>query len=184
MAKNGSPTIIEPTTSSGSPLPSMPSLSPHTSSSSDSLESSRPNSQGSSVTSRSVSPSSIPKSVPVVDVDELIELPALPSSQPRPENTSASHSRRQRSPPRSVQSAPAGSPGTSRENKTPWLHRLGSLIPGRNRFANAVGVISLGLTLIGFIFFEERTYKLEILAALNEAIGTCGQLNSVSSSIL
>lgn len=179
MAMNGSP---KPTISSDIPLPSIPGLSPHPSSSSDSFDSSRPNSQGSSATSRSVSPSPIPKSVLSIDSHKSIELSALHSSSTPPENTPADQTRRQEDPQRSVQPAPAVRPDTN--NGILWLHRLRSLIPRRNWFANAVGVVSLGLTLIGMIIFENRTYKVTVVSALNEALGTCGQLNSVSSSIL
>ena len=182
MAMKGSPTIIEPTTSSNSPLPSIPSLSPNPSSSSESFDSSRPNSQGSSATSRSVSPSPIPKNVLAIDSQESIELPALPSNPPLPKNTSASQIHCQDDPPRSVPPAPAASP---RNNQgASWFSRFGSLIPRRNWFANALGTVGLGLTVIGMIVFGERTYKLAVWSAWNDALDTCGQLNSVSSSIL
>ena len=184
MAMNGSPTINEPPTSYDGPLPSISSLSPHPSSSSDSFDSSRPTSQGSSATSRSVSPSplSIPKSVPVIDNEESVELPALPSNPPLPENTSASQSHQQNDPPRSVPPASAVSPRVKHE--AAWLSRLRSLIPRKGWVGNALGIMSLGLTLIGMIIFGERTYKLAVWSAWNDALDTCGQLNSVSGSIL
>lgn len=184
MAMNGSPTINEPATSSATPLPSIPSLSPHPSSSSDSFDSSRPNSEVSSATSRSVSPSPSPisKSEPAIDSQGSIELPALPSNPSLLENTPASQSQRQNDPPRSVPPAPALSPRTNHEAS--WLSRLRSLTPRRNWFGNALGTISLGLTLIGMIIFGERTYKLAVWSAWNDALDTCGQLNSVSSFTL
>lgn len=184
MAVNGNPTINGPTTSYDGPSPSIPSLSPHPSSSSNSFDSSRPNSQGSSATSRSVSPSpsSIPKSVPVIDNQESVELPALPPNPPLPENTLASQSRRQNDPPRSV--PPASAVGSRTKHEASWLSRLRSLIPRKSWFGNALGIMSLGLTLIGMIIFGERTYKLAVWSAWNDALDTCGQLNSVSGSIL
>ena len=180
MAMNGSPTIIEPTTSSDSPLPSIASLSPHTSSSSDSLDSSRPSSPGSSATSPSVSPSPIPKSLPAIDSQESIELPALPSnSPPPPDNISASQSHPQNDPPRSIPAARAVSP--KRNNGTSWLSRLGALVHRRSWYSNALGTIGLGLTLFGMIMFGERTYRLAVWSAWNDTLDTCGQLNSVSS---
>lgn len=180
MAMNGSPTIIEPTTSSDSPLPSIPSLSPQPSSSSDSFDSSRPNSERSSATSRSVSPSPIPKSVPAVDSQESFKLSALPSNPAPQDNISASQLHRHNDPPRSVPPAPAATPRTNHEAS--WLSRLVSLIPRRNWFANALGAISLGLTVVGMIIFGERSYKLAVWSAWNDTLGTCGQLNSASIS--
>lgn len=179
---NGSPTSIEPTTSSNSPLPSIPSLSPHTSSSSDSFDSSQPNSHGSSATSRSVSPSPIPKSVPKKDSQESIELPALPSKSPPPplDNVSASQLHFQNNIPRSVPPAPTTSPRT--EHKASWVSHLGFLVPRRHWYANALGTIGLGLTLIGMIIFGLRTYKLAVWSAWDDTLDTCAQLNSVRSS--
>lgn len=176
MEINGSPSIIEPTTSSDGPLPSIPSLSPNPSSSSDSFDSSRPNSQGSSATSRSVSPSPIPKSVPAIDSQDSVEPHALPPNPPLPENKSASQSHRQSHPPRSVPPAPTASPRTDHE--VSWISRLRFLSPRRDWFANALGTISLGLTLIGMVIFGERTYKLAVWSAKNDALDTCGQLDS------
>lgn len=180
MAMNGSPTTTESPISSDSPLPSIPSLSPHTSSSSDSFDSSRPNSQASSATSRSASPSPNPKSVSAIDSHGSIELPVLPSNPPLQENTSANQSHHQNDTPRSIPPSLAASPKTN--HKISWLSRLKSLIPRRNWFANALGAISLGLTLIGMIIFGERTYKLAVWSARNDALDTCGQLNSVSGA--
>ena len=181
MAMNGSPTSIEPTTSSNSPLPSIPSLSPHTSSSSDSFDSSQPNSHGSSATSRSVSPSPILESVHKKDSQESIELPALPSQSPPPlDNASASQSHFQNNIPRSVPPAPATSPRTQRTAS--WLSHLGFLVPRRHWYANALGTIGLGLTLIGMIIFGARTYKLAVWSAWDDTLDTCAQLSSVRSS--
>lgn len=181
MATSGSPTIFEPNTSSDAPLPSIPRLSPQPSSSSDSFDSSQPNSDGSSATSRSVSPTPNPKSVPATDSQEPVELPALPSNPQIPENTLASQSHRQNDPPRSIPPTPAVN--TRINHEASWLSRLGSLVPRKNWFANALGVISLGLTVIGMILFGERTYKLAVWSAWNDALDTCGQLNSTGVTL-
>ena len=172
---DASPTVIEPTTSSDSPLPKIPYLSPHPSSSSDSFDSSRPSSQPSSTTSQSVSPSPIPKSVPVIDAHECTELPALPSTPPLSNNTAARQSQRQSEP---IQPASAVAPRTNYEAS--WVPRLGYLILKKNWFTNTLGALSLGLTLIGMVIFGRIT----ILAAWNDTIATCSQLVSVSRSRL
>ena len=174
MATNGSPTVIEPTTPSVSPLPKVPGLSTNRSSSSGSFDSSRPTSQPSSTTSRSVSPSPLPKSVPAIDSHESIELPALPSIPPLPENILASEPQRRNEPPRSEPPALAVSPGTGSE--ATWLYRLGYLIPTGVYFTNILGALSLGLALIGMIVFG----RLTILTAWNDALANCAQLTSVS----
>lgn len=172
MATDGSPTVIEPTTSPDSPLPKIPGLSPHESSSSDSFDSSRPTSQPSSTTSRSVSLSPIPKSVPAIDSHESIDLPALPSTPTHLENPS----QRQNEPPRSAPPAPAVSPRT--DNEVTLLSRLRYLIPTGTCFANTLGALSFVLALIGMIVFGRIT----ILTAWNDAIANCAQLRSVSRS--
>ena len=179
MAVQDSPTIIEPTTSSGQQLPAIPSLSPHPSSSSDSYDSSRPNSQASSTTSRSSSPSPIPKSSPRIENQESFELPTLPSL-PSPPANSTTETHRQHDTPTSVPPEAVADPSTP--HKVSWRQRIWSLIPRRNWFTNALGIISLGLTLIGMIIFGERTYKFTVWSAWNDALETCAQLVSVSSS--
>ena len=164
MAVNESPTVIEPSQSSKSPLPSIPSLSPNPSSSSDSFDSSRPNSKGSSATSRSVSPSPAPRKVPARDDYESVELPTLPSIRPLPDGTSAGQSPRQESPPRSIPPSPAANPVTNHQ-------------PRRNWFPNTLGSLNFGLTLIGMLIFG----KLAIWTAWNDALTTCSQLQSVSN---
>ena len=175
MAVQDSPNIIEPTTPSGQQLPAIPSLSPHPSSSSDSFDSSRPNSQASSTTSRSPSPSPLSKSSPRIEYQESLKRPPLPS-HPSPPTNSATQTHPQHDAPTSV---PPEDPSTP--HGAPWRHRIWSLIPRRNWFTNALGIISLGLTLIGMIIFGERTYKLAVWSAENDTLDTCGQLNSVSS---
>lgn len=172
MTTNGSPTIKKPATSSAGPLPSIPSLSPDTSSSSDSFDSSRPDS-GSSATSRSVSPSPIPKSVPTTDSHESIELPVLPSTPSIPQTTSASELQRQNDPPRSVQLAPVVSSEPRHEDS--WLSRLGSFVFRRHWFTNTLGSLNLGLALIGMFVL----LKLAIWTAWNDTIAACGQLANV-----
>lgn len=164
MAMDGSPTVIEPTTSPDSPLPKIPGLSPHRSSSSGSFDSSRPTSQPSSTTSRSVSLSPIPKSVPAID--------RQPSTPPHLE----SPPQRQNEPPRSAPPAPAVSPRTDNEVTLP--SRLRYLIPTGICFTNTLGALSLLLALIGMIVFGIIT----LISVWNEAIADCAQLRSVSSS--
>lgn len=172
---DASPTVIEPTTSSNSPLPKIPYLSPQPSSSSGSLDSSRPSSQPSSTTSQSVSPSPIPKSVPAIDTHECIELPALPSNPSLPNNTSAGHSQCQTEP---VQ--PDSAVNTRTNNEASWHRRLGHLIRTGNWLTNTLGALNLALTLVGMIVFGRIT----ILAAWNDMKATCSQLVSVSPSTL
>ena len=179
MTVQDSPTIIEPATSSSPQLPAIPSLSPHPSSSSDSFDSSRPNSQASSTTSRSPSPSPILKSSPRIENQESYELPTLPSHPSLPTN-SATQTHRQHDTPTSVPPEAVADPNAPQE--TSWRHRIWSFIPRRNWFTNALGIISLGLTLIGMIIFGERTYKFTVWSAWNDALETCAQLDSVSSS--
>ena len=173
MAVEDSPTIIGPTTPSGQQLPAIPSLSPHPSSSSDSYDSSRPNSQASSITSRSPSPSPLSKSSPRTEYQESLELPPLPL-HPSPPTNSATQTRPQHDAPTSV--PPEAVTDPSRPHGVSWRHRIWSLVPRRNWFTNALGIISLGLTLIGMIIFGERTYKLAVWSAENDTLGTCGQL--------
>lgn len=180
MTTSDSPIIVEPTISSDAPLPSIPSLSPQPSSSSDSCDSSRPTSGASSATSRSVSPSPIPKSTPAIENQESIELPPLHSNPSSSENTSAGQLHGQGGPPRSVSPGPAVGPGTN--HGASWFSRLCDLARRKKWFANTLGVISLGLTVIGMILFGQRTYRLAVWSAWNDALDTCGQLNSVSSS--
>ena len=177
MTITESPTVIEPTTSSDSPLPKIPDLSPQTSSSSDSLDSSRPYSQASSATSRSASSSPVPKSVPPTDSHESIELSALPSTPPLPEDPSASQSQRQNEPPRSVPPASTVSSGKSHESS--WLSRLAYLVPSGTWFTNVLGVLSLGLALIGMIVFG----RLTIWQAWLDAIAACNSYVDVSHPI-
>lgn len=178
MALNGNPTTTESTSSSNIQLPGIPSLSPNTSSSSDSFDSSRPNSQASSATSRSASPSPIPKSAPAIDSHESLELPGLPSNSSLPESsTAAKQSHRQNVAPRSAPPTLAVSPRAKHEKS--WLSHLRCLIPRKTWFANALGVLSLGLTLIGMIIFELRSYILAVWSARNGALETCAQLKSV-----
>lgn len=172
MAADGSPTVIEPTTSPDGPLPKIPGLSPHRSSSSGSFDSSRPTSQPSSTTSRSVSLSPITKSVPAIDSHESIELPALPSTPPHLENLP----QRQNEPPRSAPLASDVSPRT--DNEVTVLSRLRHLIPTGVGFTNTLGALSFVLALIGMIVFGRIT----IITAWNDAIANCAQLRSVSSS--
>ena len=179
MAVQDSPTIIKPITPSGQQLPAIPSLSPHPSSSSDSFDSSRPTSQASSTTSRSPSPSPILKGSPRIENQESFELPTLPSL-PSPPSNSTTKTHRQHDAPTSVPPETVADPSTSHE--VSWRHRFWSLIPRRNWFTNALGIISLGLTLIGMIIFGERTYKFTVWSAWNDALETCAQLASVSSS--
>ena len=178
MAVEDSPTIIEPTTP-GQQLPAIPSLSPNPSSSSDSFDSSRPISQASSTTSRSPSPSPLSKSSPRIEYQESFDLPTLPS-YPSPPTNSATQTHRQHDTPTSVPPEAISDPSTT--HKVSWGHRIWSLIPRRNWFTNALGIISLGLTLIGMIIFGERTYKLAVWSAYNDTLDTCGQILSVSSS--
>lgn len=172
MAMDGSPTVIEPTTSPDSPLPKIPGLSHHQSSSSGSFDSSRPTSQPSSTTSRSVSLSPIPKSVPATDSHESVELSALPSTPPHLENPP----QRQNEQPRSAPPAPAVSPRT--DNEVTLLSRLRYLIPTGICFTNTLGALSLLLALIGMIVFGRIT----MITALNDAMADCAQLKSVSRS--
>ena len=172
MAMDGSPTVIEPTTSPDSPLPKIPGLSHHQSSSSGSFDSSRPNSQPSSTTSRSVSLSPIAKSVPAIDSHESIELPAWPSTPPHLE----SPPQRQNELPRSAPPAPAVSPRA--DNEVTLVSRLRYLIPTGICFTNTLGVLSLLLALIGMIVFGIIT----LISVWNEAVADCAQLRSVSRS--
>ena len=174
---------MEPSTSTDTPSASNPSLSPHASSSSDSFNSSRPNSQGSSATSRSVSSSPVPKSVPATDSEESFELQALPSIPSLPNNVTASNSSHQNNdPPRSVPPIPAASPGGT-SHEASWTSRLRSLIPTKNWLTNALGAISLGVTLIGLFVYGKRTYKLALWSAEDDARANCIEWNSVSSFI-
>ena len=176
FAMDASPTVIEPTTSSDSPLPQIPYLSPPPRSSPDFFDSSRPSSQPSSTTSQSVSPSPIPRGVPVIDTHECTELPALPSAPTLSNNnTAARQSQRQSEP---IQPASAVTPRTDYEAS--WVPRPGYRIFTGNWFTNTLGALSLGLTLIGMVVFGRIT----ILAAWNDTIATCSQLVSVSRSRL
>ena len=175
MATEGSPIITESTTPTNNPLPKVPSLSPNTSSSPGS---SRPASQASSRTSYSVSSSPIPKSIPTTDSDDSLEIAALPSNPPRPEDTSVSPSQRHDEIPRSV--PPASDATPMRNHEAAWLSRLACLVPTGQWFVNTMGVLTFGLTLIGMIVFG----RLTIWQAWNEAATTCAQFVSVSRSRL
>ena len=175
MATEGSPIVTESTTSTNSPLPKVPSLSPNTSSSPGS---SRPASQASSRTSYSVSSSPIPKSIPTTDSDDSLENPALPPNPPRPEDISVSPSQRHDKIPRSV--TPASDAMPMRNHEASWLSPLARLVPTGQWFVNTMGVLTFGLTLIGMIVFG----RLTIGQAWNEAANACAQFMAVSRSRL
>lgn len=178
---NANPIIVEPAASSGSETPpTLLAPSHYTTSSSNSFDSSRPQSRGSSATSASESRSPATRNV---ESDELPSVrPPTPSEmEPLPLNSTFSPDERPAN--RGIPSTTAPSERaecSSNSNGTPWLSLCHPLFSRRRWLEHALGVFTLVASLVGLLFIGVRTYKLAVISTENSTLDSCTGLIQVS----
>ena len=158
---DSNPIIVEPTASPGSGTrPPLLTPSLYASSSSDSFESSRPQSRGSSATSPSES--SPPASRSAISHEQSHISPQTPPN-PQVPNPDASP------PIASVPSELAASPSNGDAAAYPSLCRPIT----RRWLEHALSGFTLAASLVGLLFIGVRTYKLAVISTINSTLDGC-----------
>ena len=167
---NTNPTIIEPAASSNAnagtpPRLLAPSLS--TSSSSNSFDSSRPQSRGSSATSPSGSP---PPAKPHEPTN--IRPPTPLDLEPLPLNSTLSPNEqsRNRGTPSTIEPSDRAE-SSSHQSAASRLSLCGPMLSRRRWLEHALGLFTLVASLVGLLFIGVRTYKLAVISAENSTLG-------------
>ncbi len=162
------PTIIEPAASSNAGTPPRllaPSLS--TSSSSNSFDSSRPQSRGSSATSPSGSPPPAKPHEPT-NIRPLTPL----DLEPLPLNSTLSPNEqpRNRGTPSTIEPSDRAE-SSSHQSAASRLSLCGPMLSRRRWLEHALGLFTLVASLVGLLFIGVRTYKLAVISAENSTLG-------------
>ena len=179
--QNTNPIIIEPAASSNPTTPSRlltPSL--NTSSSSNSFDSSRPQSRGSSATSPTEPPSPSPREVEPYELTN-IRLPTTSDADPLPPTSPliANEQARNMTTTSTIQLS-ARAEGSSHSNGTAWVSSCCPMFSNRRWLEHSLGVFGLVASLVGLLFIGVRTYKLAVISTENSTLDGCTGLIQVS----
>ena len=178
---HANPTIVEPAASSNTGTPPgllAPSL--NTSSSSNSFDSSRPQSRGSSATSPSGSPPPATRDVEPYEVTN-IGPSTPPDLEPMPRSSTLSPNGGPRN--RGTASTAVASDSAETASHLSAASRLSLRVPVLSRrpwLQHTLGVITLVASLVALLFIGVRTYKLAVISTVNSTLDACTDLIQVS----